>query len=205
MPIIINIKICDNSRDCSGIEVCTPEALHWNNNKEIILIDETKCTLCGICENACPVGAIRLAKTQVEYELIKKEVNEDPRTISDLYVDLYGVEPMDNTFYISRDKFDIQVLKSTKLTAVELFNGYSLHCFIYSIPIKEIFSGIEVNYRKIEVKDNFLQKNYEIQELPALLFFFKGELVGKVEGYYDISSKQDLVNQVKMIVTKITS
>lgn len=29
MPVLINFKICDNAKDCSGIAVCPTGALSW--------------------------------------------------------------------------------------------------------------------------------------------------------------------------------
>ena len=83
MSVLINFKICDNAKECGGIEVCSTGALSWDDKKETIVIDNTKCISCGLCEKACPIGAITVAKTEEEYEKIKKKIDDDPRTIEE--------------------------------------------------------------------------------------------------------------------------
>lgn len=202
MPVLINFKICDNSKDCSGIEACPTGALFWDTENKTIIVDNTKCTSCGACENSCPVGAIRVAKNDDELAQIKKEINADTRTVSDLFVDRYGAQPIHPAFNISEDKFNVQILESTKPAVVELFSNDSIQCLLHSIPIKDLFHGHDIKYRKIEVTGNTFIEKYRVKELPALLFFRNGNLVGKIEGYFDIRKKSELLDDVnKILVT----
>jgi len=200
MAVLINFKICDNSKDCSGIEVCPTGAFYWDEKKKTIAVNNKKCLNCGKCEGACPVGAIRVARTKEDYNRIKKEIDEDPRKVSDLFADRYGAEPVDPAFLIPQEKFDIQILESTKLAVAELFNKGSIMCLLYSIPLREIFGGLDIKYRKIEIKDNSLLKKYKVKELPSLLFFKDGRLIGKIEGYYDIKKKKELKEKINKII-----
>jgi len=200
MPVLINWKICDNSKDCSGIGACPTHALVWDDEKKIIAIDNEKCTNCGLCEKACPVGAIRVARTQEEYEKIQKEIDDDPRKVSDLFVDRYGGEPTDRAFEIGEGKFEVQILEATQLAVVEFFNEITIICLMKCIPIKELLEG-KVKYRKIEVEeDSELLKRYGIKELPCLAFFRNGKLVGKVEGYYSIHDRDEMKNKIAAII-----
>lgn len=203
MPVLINFKICDNSEDCSGIEVCPTGAFHWDRKNKKLAIDESKCILCGNCEKSCPVGTIRVARNEEEYKRIKKEIDEDPRKVSDLFIDRYGAVPIHPAFLTTENKFDIQILRSTKLAAVELFNNDSVRCLLYSIPIKELFKDVDIKYRKMEIKDNFLLKKYKVKELPALLFFSDGKLISKIEGYYNINEKEEIIKKINKIISKI--
>lgn len=203
MPALINFKICDNSEDCSGIEVCPTGAFYWDRKNKTIAVDNSKCISCGKCEKACPVGAIRVAKNEEEYKKIKKEIDEDPRKVSDLFIDRYGAQPIHPAFLIPQNKFDVQIIRSTKLAAVELFNRDSIMCLLYSIPIKELFKDIDVKYRKIEIKNESLLKKYGVKELPTLLFFKAGKLIGKIEGYYGIKKEREIVKKINKIISKI--
>jgi len=197
MSVLINFKICDNSKDCNGIEVCPTQAIYWDEENKTLAIDNSKCISCGVCEPSCPVNAIRVAKTEEEYNKIKREIDEDPRKVSDLFVDRYGAVPIDIAFFIPQNKFDIQILESTKLAVVELFNDKSIKCLLHSIPLKELFDDIDVKYRKIK-DDDILSKKYKVNELPVLLFFKGGKLIGKIEGYY--KDKDELMEKINKII-----
>lgn len=197
MSVLINFKICDNSEDCSGIEVCPVGAFYWDDKKKTIAVDNSKCISCGKCEKACPVEAIRVAKDEKEYRKIKREIDEDPRKISDLFIDRYGAQPIHPGFLIPEDKFEIQILKSTKPAVVEVFSNDSIECLLKSIPIKDLFKDKDIKYRKIEIKSEFLLKKYKIKKLPSLLFFKNGKLISKIEGYYNKKQKKELVSKIK--------
>jgi len=202
MPVLINFKLCDNSKDCSGIEICSTRALCWDEKNKTIRIDNSKCISCGACEKACPVGAIRVAKTAADYSKMKAEIDADTRKVSDLFVDRYGGQPIHPAFCIPQEKFDIQIIQATQLAVVELFNNDSLRCLLKSIPIKEMLK-IDVKYRKIEVKDSSLPKRYGIKKLPSLLFFKDGKMIGKIEGYYEYEDRGKLKEKINKIISKI--
>ncbi len=200
MPVAINFKICDNAEECNGIEVCPTGALSWDSEKETIVIDNDKCTSCGSCERACMVQAIKVAYSDEELTQIQKELEEDSRKVSDLYLDRYGAMPILPAFLIEEDKFEREVLKASKLTAVEVFENEGIKCLIKSIPITELFDGMDIKFRKMEIKNKEFLEKYDIKETPALLFFKDGELIGKVEGYFENEDKQELKTKINEIL-----
>ena len=163
MSVLINFKICDNAKECLGVEVCPTKALYWDEKKQTIAVDEEKCTLCKECEKACEIGAIKAATNKKEYEEYKKEIADDPRKVNDLFVDRYGAAPIHTAFQVKPEKFDIEILESNKLAVVEVYNNDSIECLINSIPIKMLFEDKEIKYRKFEVKDDDFLNKYKIK------------------------------------------
>jgi NAD-dependent dihydropyrimidine dehydrogenase PreA subunit len=203
MVVLINFKICDNSKDCNGITVCPTHTIIWDDKNKTIKIDNSKCINCGKCEESCPVGAIRVARNEQEYKKIKKEIDEDSRKVSDLFVDRYGATSLSPAFLISPDKFEVQILESTKPAVVEFFKNSSIKCLLYSIPIKELLN-IDVKYRKVDLSnDDSLLNKYKIKQVPSLLLFNNGKLIGKIEGYYKTGSEKELKKKVEDIIKQI--
>jgi hypothetical protein len=145
------------------------------------------------------VDAIKLAKNDAEYKKYQKEIDEDQRNITDLFIDRYGAQPIHPAFLMNEDKFNLETLKSDKLTVVELFNDESIMCLLKSISIKELFQNKDINYIKLETKGNSLLKKYNVKTLPSLLFFKSGKLIGKIEGYYSNKQKKEILSQISKI------
>lgn len=201
MAVLINFKICDNAEECNGVAVCKTGALSWDNDANSIRIDNDKCTSCGACEKGCEVYAISVAKDDAEYTRIKKEIDEDPRELADLYIDRYGAQPILPADLITPDDFEQHVLRSQKVVAAEFFKDDTIECMIKSVPIKKLLHGHDIKYRKVRLIDDKLGNRYHIEKYPSLLFFKQGELIGKIEGYYTEEQFADLKHQVDSIIS----
>lgn len=205
MPVLINFKICDNCDACNAINVCPTKAFYWNEKEKTLKIDANKCINCGLCatsSESCQVGAIKFANNEEEYTKLKEEIESDKRTIADLMVDRYGGQPI-NMPYCCKESEIEKVLTTSKICMIEVYEEDSIECLIKSIPIKELINNMktEVLYRKVEVKTEEFIKKYELNILPSILFFLDGNLLGKVEGYYDESQKEKLIGQIKKIIS----
>ena len=207
MPVIINFKVCDNAEACNGIRVCPVGAFNWNAEKKTLEIDNDKCINCGKCatsEESCNVGAIRFAKDDEEFQKIKKEIEEDPRTIKDLMVDRYGAQPINMPFYCKENQL-AKVTSTKRPILIEVFKEETEECLIKSIPIKDIFNGLNIpdlTYRKLEVETDEFMKRYDIKELPSILIFKSGKLIGKIDGYYSNEDKDILIEKIKKELEK---
>ena len=198
MPILINFKICDNSPECSGIGACPTGALTFDNEKETLIIDNDKCINCWGCEKSCPVGAIYVARTKKEYQKIELEIKDDKRTIKELFVDRYGTFPMTNKLLLKQENIKSIINDSKWLLLLEIYDCNEIMCLLKSIPVKNILESLEfeTQYFKIEVNDE-LKEKYQLSKFPTILIFKDWNVINKVEGYYDISQRLELVSLLK--------
>lgn len=200
MAVYINFKICDNASECGGIEVCPTRALTWDEEKETIKIDNEKCISCGKCEKECPIGAIRVGKTDEECKKIEREIEEDKRTTKDLFVDRYGAAPLSEFFMIEELEIGEKVFGKS-LVLIECYQDSSIQCLLKSIPVKEITKELpsDTLFYKASFEEE-KENEFGIQEFPALLIYQEGKLKGKVEGYFETSDKEKFMNQVNTII-----
>lgn len=199
MKALINFKICDNAKECGGVAICPIHAMHFDEEKNTIVIEDT-CINCGLCEAECPVGAIMVAKDEEQYKRYQQDIEVDPRTIKDLFVDRYGAASLSEFFVISNKEFKDKI-KLNGLTLIEIFNSEVAECLLKSIPIKEITDNIagEVNYYKLDIAENEFNE-HDINQYPVLLIFKDSSYLGKIEGYYSSNEKEEFENKIKEII-----
>lgn len=199
MPVLVNFKICDNAQECNGITACKNGALAWDDAKETIVIDNSKCTSCGTCV-CCPVNAIMVARDDAEYEKLKKEISDDPRRRSDLYIDRYGAQPIHPGFLTKPKDFPAQILRARGIAAAEFFSDDSVRCMLHSIPVKKLLNE-KIKFRKVKVAAGHpLLRKLGIKKLPALVFFRDGKLLGKIEGYFTTAETDKLHRRIRDII-----
>lgn len=201
MAVVINYKICDNSKDCDGIKECPVDAFKWDEEKKTIYVDNEICIDCGACENSCSVGAVKVAINKEEYEKAVKVVEDDPRTIQDLFCERYGASPLQEEFLLKEAEFNEDVLNLKRPLMVELFSDDNIMCLLRSIPVKELLKEYskDATYLKVEITEGNITKEYGVTELPALLFFKDGVLVHKEEGFVEDSNRKELLERITKI------
>ena len=192
--VIINRIDCDNTSECSAINVCTVGALLWDARKEQIDYNAEICCDCGKCVDACPVGAILWGKDEEDYWLKHQAIENEKRRLEEVYKELfderYGASPIDIK---PIDFCDIHgYLDSSAATAelvlIEIFSDDSINCLLHSIRVEEVLSWLEGKgrnqYQKAYVSENDHLDGYGIHELPSLMIYKDKKLIGNIEGYY---------------------
>lgn len=202
MAVLINFKICDNDKACGGVAVCPTGAIYYDEEKETLSIDNDKCISCGMCEKECPIGAIKVAKDEKEYEVLKKQIEKDPRRTKDLFVDRYGATPLSEFFMLDSEEIENKI-NSKNIVLIEFYNDDSIQCLLKSIPIKELLKDFpdSTQFYKVEITEALANK-YQIKELPALVAFENGKMMGKIEGYIDEDNKEKLMNEIQALKNK---
>lgn len=200
MAVLINFKICDNAKECGGIQACQTGALSWDEKNKKILIDNSKCTSCMKCVEECPSNAIHVAKNDSEYKKIEKEIKEDTRKASDLFVDKYGAQPIDKDSLLEEENFKDFITNSNNKNLVEFFSQDTIQCLLRSNNIRRLIPNKNIFFKKVEIKSPKLLKEYSISKLPCLLVFDKGVFLGKIEGFYGVDKAEELRNKITNLI-----
>lgn len=196
MSVLINEKICDNAAECSGIELCPTGALFWDVNGGKIGVNNDLCISCHECTSACPVGAILVADNDEEFTQIRIDIENDTRTVEDLFVERYGAMPIDEDLVLEDGALD-SVVNENSLVFIELFQDSSIQCLLHSIPAELFVNRYRCVYRKQQVSEE-VEGTY-----PQLLIYKDGALAGTISGYFNDTQIETFAEQIdKTILDK---
>jgi len=191
MPPIINFKICDNSEDCDAIRHCENGVFGWDKRKKTLTTNFKKCKECGKCVDYCEVKAIHYCKGDEDCAKVQREIERDPRTITELFIDRYGAMPIDNAymFELTPERFK-QRINVRRPVIVEFNRRETVHCLLKSVPIADIQEQYhpDSTYAKFFIKDEEMAK-YGVTETPCLRFYFNNELIGQINEYFEKDQK----------------
>ncbi len=74
LELLYNSSICIGCKKC--LNICPQKAITFLNHDNV-LVDRSKCDVCGICVSECPTGALRLAGEVRSVSSIIEEVKRD--------------------------------------------------------------------------------------------------------------------------------
>lgn len=195
MSVLINQKICDNAQECSGIAVCPTGALFWDKEKERLGTDNNLCISCRVCVKECPVGAIQVAETEEEYLAINKSIEQDQRTVEELFVERYGAMPIEEDKLLDDKKMETLLNRET-LLFVEQFKDSSIQCLLHSIPVSILINRYGGTYIKQLI-------NEDVEgEFPCLIIYREGKLEGQIKGYYEEKDVDAFLEDINKILKR---
>lgn len=93
---------------------------------------------------------------------------------------------------ITKDTFEIEVLKSTIPVLVDFWGNWCGACNLVAPTIEELAEDVKGKAKvcMIDVeKETDLAKQFEINSIPTIMVFKNGEVMNKVVGFWD---KNDL-------------
>lgn len=193
MPVILNLKRCDNVKECGAPASCPTQAFYWDEDNSTLATDISKCIDCGLCEEACPSGAVLVVSDDEEYKATLSLIENDPQTVEDLFVDRYGAMTVANTKELSVSEIDNFVKVSTNTIAIEVLDADNPSCLISAVPYSIIFNGKNISLYKIMVSGDTLKsvkKYFEVDSDPALILCRGGKIVAKYQGAVKEGSKE---------------
>jgi len=192
MAVRINRKICDNADACGGIEACPTGAIYWDPKAQSLCTDDSKCTNCGQCEDACPVGAILWAPDETSLKKIEADIAADDRTLEALMVERYGAMPVDESMQIDSANISDFIKANKGIVLIEQNKESSIACLLQSIPISQLQNklGKSFIYKKAIINEE------QEGEFPCLLVYVNSEKVGMVEGFFEDTQIDGLVNAI---------
>ncbi|MCM1439632.1 MAG: 4Fe-4S binding protein [Roseburia sp.] len=193
MPAILNLKRCDNVKECGVPSKCSVGAFYWDETKKSLVIDAEKCIDCGLCENACPSGAILVVPDMDEYNATLRIIEQDKSTVADLFVDRYGAMTVSSTNEIRYEELDALIKNSTDIIAIEVVDANNPSCLISAVPYSVLFENKNIKLYKIMTCDDDLSNVKEFLKIeidPALVICKNGKVVAIHQG--EVKSDNDI-------------
>ncbi len=219
--VVFNYKRCDFAKDCPAISSCAAElgkstgAVRYDEKTKTIVVDEDVCKNHKCISKACTkdcADCFSYADTPVEYWWEVEQVRETVFDPNYRKKDRYNSEDILDFAKLTVDNFE-NYLKETDCLVVLEITSSSGCCSAYSsIPILDLIPEYIYHqyYKKIvvytETEVDYLERFFELNELPALLFILQKKIIGRVVGIYQNSSDEDVCtmkNKVKEILDVI--
>ncbi len=191
MPVILNLKRCDNVKECGAPSKCPTGAFFWNEEKNSLDVNVEKCINCHLCENCCPTGAISVFDDEEEYKSALKLIEKDESTIEELFIDRYGAMTVQTTNCIETSDIEELIRTSKEIIALEIVDANNPLCLISAVPYNYLFENKKIKLYKLMTANEDLIHACDIlkvKEVPSLLLISNGKIIAKFEGLVEFGS-----------------
>lgn len=198
MPVILNLKKCDNVKECGAPTACPTGAFYWDEAKKTLAVDISKCTDCGACAECCSSGAVLVIPDEEEYKEAIWMIEQDESTIEDLFVDRFGAMTVKGSNELNVNEIPDIIKNSKDLSAIEVVDADNPLCLISAIPYVILFKGKKIPLYRIMASGEDLivaQNKLGVQESPALIFVKDGRTIGSYQGKVEMGSSKATVLQ----------
>jgi hypothetical protein len=153
----------------------------------------------------CDVKAIRYGATAEEYQKIEREIERDPRTITELFIDRYGAMPVDDAyvFELTPDRLRKRI-NVRRPMIIEFNRRETIACLLRSVPIADIQEQFhpDATYAKFFIKESEFEQ-YGVTKTPCLRFYYNNELLGQIDDYFEKDYKYAYLDQIYKMGRKI--
>lgn len=163
---------CIKCKTC--IAVCSQKALSYDEEKNAVRIDRSRCNLCGTCTKNCPTTALRFIGREMSVEEVLAEIEKDTPfyNASGGGVTFSGGEPL------AQPRFLIELLKACKVkgihTAIETSGYASLSVF------KEVLKLVDLLLYDIKLVNDVAHIKYTgVSNKPILTNLLYANTIGK--------------------------
>jgi len=199
MPIAINHKICDKGRGCPCITVCETGAWSFSEEKKMPVVDNTKCTDCGVCIKTCPARAVLFAVNEEGLKQIQDAVSRDSRTADEVHEPRFNADPLDESLLVNEKSFDKALSKDVAL--VEFWSAQTcgrcrLNTPKYSDIVPDGLSVFQVNADK----DKKLAERFGVHAFPALVLFRNGEVADRIFGFSSLADEKEMKRRISAVI-----
>lgn len=202
---ILHTNLCDNNPDCPMINLCPQHAVKYDNKTLRIWVDEDLCVVCRKCyDEHCRL--FEISENESDYKRIKKKIEDDPCQQSDLQIDRFGADIVDNVYAIEESNWKDGIQQFVQsihgLSFVEVVIQRESECLYDCIPVADC---IDIKtYRKVLVYSETIAEQirsfFGFLSFPVILVFSNGILVERIWGIYKRSSDTNfLLSKLKKV------
>lgn len=191
MPVLIDERLCDRSPACGAARACPEKAIWYDHRQQKIEVDNSRCTDCGICTRYCPAKAVVFARSMAELEQKAAEIQNSNLSKDDLLEKQYGVRPSDprelgtNLEAVTCETWDQAVLGADLPVVVDLWAEWCAPCRILAPTFKSLAAEYNGRMKFFKLDTEACQEvpaQYGVTGIPTMLFFYRGQLLGRLVG-----------------------